>query len=112
MAVKKPTKKKTAKKAPKATGGSKIAKLEQRISALEKKLSGGPAQARPQARPQAPQGARPQMAQGRPQMPQGGAMPRPPMLDLKWDKVEECHVLRCLECAVKMNGSLRYIWYY
>ncbi len=88
MAVKKPTKKKTAKKAPKATGGSKIAKLEQRISALEKKLSGGPAQARPQARPQAPQGARPQMAQGgamprppmpRPQMGQGGGMPRPPM---------------------------------
>ena len=77
MAQRKTPKKKTAAKspkAPKATGGSKMAKLEQRISALEKKLSGGPAQARPQA----PQGARPQMAQGRPQMPQGG-MPRPPM---------------------------------
>jgi len=66
MAVKKPTpKKKTAKKAPKAAGSnSKIAKLEQRIAALEAKMGGN--------RPQAPR----------------------------------------LECAHKMNGSLRYIWCY
>jgi hypothetical protein len=85
MAVKKTTKKKTANKAPKATGSSsKIAKLEQRIAALEAKMGGNRPQApRPQAprpqpqmaqRPQAP--ARPQMP--RPQMAQGG-MPRPPM---------------------------------
>jgi hypothetical protein len=65
MAVKKTTKKKTAKKAPKATGSSsKIAKLEQRIAALEAKMGGN----RPQApRPQAPR-PQPQMAQ-RPQAP-------------------------------------------
>jgi hypothetical protein len=85
MAAKKPTKKKTASKAPKATGSSsKMAKLEQRIAALEAKMGGNRPQApRPQAprpqpqmaqRPQAP--ARPQMP--RPQMAQGG-MPRPPM---------------------------------
>ena len=82
MAVKKPTpKKKTAKKAPKAAGSnSKIAKLEQRIAALEAKMGGN----RPQApRPQAPR-TQPQMAQrpqapARPQMPRPGGMPRPPM---------------------------------
>ena len=80
MAAKKPTKKKTASKAPKATGSSsKMAKLEQRIAALESKMGGN----RPQApRPQAPS-SQPQMAQrpqapARPQMAQGG-MPRPPM---------------------------------
>jgi len=85
MPPRKTPKKKTAKKAPKATGSSsKIAKLEQRIAALEAKMGGNRPQApRPQAprpqpqmaqRPQAP--ARPQMP--RPQMAQGG-MPRPPM---------------------------------
>jgi hypothetical protein len=81
MAVKKPTKKKTTKKAPKATGStSKIAKLEQRIAALEAKMGGN----RPQApRPQAPR-PQPQMAQrpqapARPQMPRPGGMPRSPM---------------------------------
>ena len=76
MAVKKPTpKKKTAKKAPKAAGSnSKIAKLEQRIAALEAKMGGN-----------------------RPQAPRHKAV---------------CLVLQCLECAHKMNGSLRYIWCY
>ncbi|WJE88189.1 hypothetical protein LFDSGCCC_CDS0048 [Phage C75C1] len=85
MPPRKTPKKKTAKKAPKATGSSsKIAKLEQRIAALEAKMGGNRPQApRPQAprpqpqmaqRPQAP--ARPQMP--RPQIAQGG-MPRPPM---------------------------------
>jgi len=91
MPPRKTTKKKTAKKAPKATGSSsKIAKLEQRIAALEAKMGGNRPQApRPQApRPQPqmaqrPQGAaRPQMPARpqapRPQMAQGG-MPRPPM---------------------------------
>lgn len=85
MAVKKTTKKKTAKKAPKATGSSsKIAKLEQRIAALEAKMGGNRPQAQsPQApRPQPQMAQRPQMAarpqMPRPQMAQGG-MPRPPM---------------------------------
>jgi hypothetical protein len=48
MAAKKPTKKKTASKAPKATGSSsKMAKLEQRIAALEAKMGGNRTSATP-----------------------------------------------------------------
>lgn len=89
MAPRKTPKKKTAKKAPKATGSSsKIAKLEQRIAALEAKMGGNRPQApRPQAprpqpqmaqRPQAPRPQMPRPQAPRPQMAQGG-MPRPPM---------------------------------
>tara|TARA_R100001163_G_scaffold33968_1_gene26266 strand:+ start:661 stop:942 length:282 start_codon:yes stop_codon:yes gene_type:complete len=83
--------KKTTKKATKSTGNSKIAKLEQRIAALEAKIGAGGQRAQaprpqptPRPRPQMAQGAsRPTPPAGRPQMPGMGqrgapmASPRP-----------------------------------